>query len=70
MPDGINVDFDKISKQIQNDIERANQNYLRTHPNASIADINYTAKIAYGVSISAIRAYHQELCRALKHTTD
>lgn len=45
MPDGINVDFDKISKQIQNDIEHANQDYLRTHPNASIADINYTAKL-------------------------
>ncbi len=66
----INVDFKKINEQISHDIESANQHTLDQNPNADLDKINQIAKIASAVCISALKAYHEELCKALLDTSE
>lgn len=65
MPNNINVDFNKISSKIQNEIELRNKLILSKNPNANIEPVNKTASIAEVICISALKAYHEELCQAL-----
>lgn len=60
------IDFEKIASEIQKDIDSANQSMLKEHPKAAIGRIDESARIAKGVCISALRAYHEELCRVLQ----
>lgn len=68
-----NIDFERISKEIHNEVERRNQVILSKNPNANLNSITQTASIAEIVCITALKAYHEELCCLLSaqpHTTD
>lgn len=73
MSNNINIDFDKISAKIQNEIEHRNQAVLSKNPNADLKKVNDSAQIAEIVCMTALKTYHQELCDALsllQSTTD
>lgn len=69
MPETINIDFKKIKEQIWHDIESADQRIRNQNSNADLDEINQNAKIASAVCISALKAYHEELCKALLDTS-
>lgn len=65
MNDNLNIDFDKIIAQVERDIAYANNETLENCSASQASLIKQTAKIASGVCISALRAYHEELCQQL-----
>lgn len=66
MPDSFNVDFDKISSEVQHAIDSANQAILAENPEADINEIDRVATIAKAVCLSALQTYHDELSHTLQ----
>lgn len=65
MNNNLNIDFDKIIAQVESDIAYANNETFGNCSDSQASLIKRTAEIAEGVCISALRAYHEELCQQL-----
>ena len=66
MLDSLNIDFDKISSEVQNYIYSANKAIIAENPEANINEIDRVAAIAKAVCLSALQAYHDELSKTLQ----
>lgn len=61
-----NIDFDKISAKIQEEIERRNHAVLAKNPSANLASVNQAASIAEIICLTALKAYHEEMVKDQK----
>jgi hypothetical protein len=61
----INIDFDKISNQLDKVIETANQRTLESNPHADLSELERIVMVSKQVCLTMLQDYHNELMNSL-----